>query len=69
MTSLTKQPEPKNFFSLQTQRLAESFVGLNSSLAHSAPELSPCKDTCEQLDFTRTAWINPAAKVFIAPDF
>ena len=28
-----RNPKPKNFFSLQTQRLAESFNGLNSFLA------------------------------------
>jgi len=29
MMSLTKNPKPKIFFSLQTRRLAESFQGLN----------------------------------------
>jgi len=34
MTSLIKKPEnPKNFFSLQTRKLADSFESLNSSLA------------------------------------
>jgi len=35
MMSLTKKQKPpkKIFFSLQTQRLAKSFEGLNSSLA------------------------------------
>jgi len=41
MTSLTKKLKPKTnyVFSLQTRRLAESFKGLNSSLAQSAEEL------------------------------
>jgi len=41
MTSLTKKLKPttKSFFSLQTQRLAESLEGFNSSLAQSAEEL------------------------------
>jgi len=43
MTSLTKNPQSttKNFFSLQTRRLAESFKGLNSALVQSAEELRP----------------------------
>jgi len=32
-------PQPKNFFRVQTKRLAESFEGLNSSLVQSAEEL------------------------------
>jgi len=38
MTSLTKNPQPptQKFFRVQTRRLAESFEGLNSSLAQSA---------------------------------
>jgi len=47
MISLTKNPKPKNFFSLQTRRLAESFEGLNSSLALTALEIFLCKDTCK----------------------
>jgi len=40
MTSLTKTLKlKKNFFSLQTQRLAKSFEGLNSSLVQSAKEI------------------------------
>jgi len=51
MTSLTKNLKHKNqtFFSLQTERLAKSFHGLNSSLALLAPELCPCKDMCNRL--------------------
>jgi len=44
MMSPTKNPKPKNFFSLQTGRLAKSFEGLNSSLAQSTGELRSCKD-------------------------
>jgi len=41
MTSLTKNPQPptKNFFRVQARRLANSFQGLNSSLAQSVEEL------------------------------
>jgi len=41
MTSPTKnlQPKIKNFFTLQTRRLAESFESLISSLVQSAEEL------------------------------
>jgi len=40
MTSLTRRPEThKKFFSLQARRLAESFKGLNSSLAQPVEEL------------------------------
>ena len=38
--------KPQKLFSLQTQRIAESFEGLNSTLAHSATELCLCKATC-----------------------
>jgi len=40
MTSFTKnhQPRTKNFFSLQTRRLAKSFKGLISSLTQSTEE-------------------------------
>jgi len=46
MMSPTKnlKPKTKNIFSLRTRRLAESFEGLNSSLAQSAGELWSCKD-------------------------
>jgi len=46
-----RNPKPKNFFSLQTQRLAESFNGLNSFLALLLPEVCPCKNTCKMLFF------------------
>jgi len=41
MTSVTKnpQPQPKNFFQVQSRRLAYSFEPLNSSLAQLAEEL------------------------------
>jgi len=43
--SLTKNPIPKTktIFLLQTQRLGESFEGLNNSLAQSTGELWSCK--------------------------
>jgi len=41
MTSLTKNPHPpgKNFFRVQSTRLADPFEPLNGSLAQSAEEL------------------------------
>ena len=41
MASLIKKqyPKPKNFFSLQTKRLARSPEGLNSSIVQSVKEL------------------------------
>jgi len=47
---------------LQARRLVESVEGLNSSPAHSVPELCPHKAMCEHPVFTQTTWINPAAK-------
>jgi len=35
MTSLTRNPKPKLFFSLQTRRPPQFFEGLNSSLVQS----------------------------------
>jgi len=42
--SLTKnlKPKTKKFFSFQTQRLADSFEGLNRSLAQLVEELCCC---------------------------
>ena len=41
MTSITNNPppQPKNFFRVQSTRLADPFEPLNSSLAHLAEEL------------------------------
>jgi len=41
MTSVTKNPhpQPKNFFQVQSTRLADPFEPLNSSLVQSAEEL------------------------------
>jgi len=44
-----RNPKPKKFFSLQTQRLAKSFEGMNSFLAQSAKELCCCQDTWKLL--------------------
>ena len=56
MTSLTKNRKPRTkknvFFSLQTQRLVESFKGLNSFLAQSLVEIFPRNDLCKLLDFS-----------------
>jgi len=57
------KPKPKNFFSMQTTRLAESFEHFNSSIALTTPELGSHKATCKQAVFVRTASINPAPKV------
>jgi len=50
-----KKIKPKHFFSLQTQRLAESFEDLNSSLAQLAADIFPHKDMGKLLDFSPKA--------------
>jgi len=55
-----KPKTKKNFFSLQTWRVAKSFEGLNNSLVQSAVEIFPCKNTCKLLDFSLNP---PEAKV------
>jgi len=54
MVSLTKKRETQNKknFSLKTWRLAESFEGLNSSLAQLSAEIFPRKNMCKLLDFS-----------------
>jgi len=51
--SLTKTPKTQKFFSLQTQRLADYFKGLNRSLVQSEVELCLRKDTSKLLDSGR----------------
>jgi len=53
MTSLTKnlQPSTKNFFQVQTGRLAKSFESLNSCLVQSAEELWHFSGNCKSADF------------------
>ena len=46
------KPKTKNFFSLQTRRLAESFEDLNSSLPQSSVEIFPHKNMCKLLDMS-----------------
>jgi len=48
MTSLTKdpQPQPKNFFRVQTRRLAASFETFTGSVEHTGSEKLPRKATC-----------------------
>jgi len=46
-----KNSKTKKFFSLQGQRLAKCFEGLNSSLVLMAPEILLRKDTCKLLFF------------------
>jgi len=55
--------KPKNFFSLQTRRLAESFEGLNRSLALTALELCLRKTMYDAAVFAWTTSINLAVKV------
>jgi len=45
------QHQPKNFFRVQSRRLAVSFEPLNSSLPLSAPELCSRKATCNLFSF------------------
>jgi len=49
---LTKKNN-NNIFSLQTQRLAEFFEGLNSSQVQSLMEILPCKNTYKGLTETK----------------
>ena len=48
MTSLTKKrtPQAKNFFRVQTRRLAASFETFTGSVEHTGPEKFPRKATC-----------------------
>jgi len=48
MTSLTKKciPQAKNFFRVQTRRLATSFETFIGSVEHTGPEKFPRKTTC-----------------------
>jgi len=48
--SLTRKTN-QNFFLLQSQRLAKSFEGMNSSLAQSLAGIFPCKNMCKLMDF------------------
>jgi len=43
--------QKKKNFKLQMWRLAESFKGLNSSLAQSLAKIFLCKNNCKLLDF------------------
>jgi len=63
--SLTKNPQPttKNFFTLQTTRLAKSFEHLNSSLPLSEPQLHSRKATCDPAVLGQNAWNRPDAKM------
>jgi len=65
MTSLTKNPNPpsKNFFQVQTRRLAESFESLNSSLPLSVPELGARKAMCDLYFLAQNPQNRPDAKV------
>jgi len=47
-----QNPTPKNFFLLQTQRLAKSFERFNSSLMQLSAEIFPRKNICKLLDFS-----------------
>ena len=59
----TRTPQPKKFFWVQTTRLSESFELLTGSVALTKPEKFLRKATCDPAVFSRTAWINPGAKV------
>jgi len=53
MTSLTKNPHPqaKNFFRVQTRRLATSFETFTGSVQHTGPVKVPRKATCAEAFF------------------
>jgi len=62
-------PQPKNFFRVQTRRLAWSFEPLNSSLPLLvAPELHACKATCDPVVL---AWefLKPAGRQNVEFEF
>jgi len=48
--SQKSETQNQSFFSLQSTRLAESFEGVNCSLAQSMEELWTCKDMCKQVN-------------------
>jgi len=56
-------PQPKNFFRVQTTRLAQSFELLTRSVVLTGPEKFPRKATYDPAVFARTAWISLAANV------
>ena len=61
----SKNPHPptKNFFWVQTARLAESFELFTGSVALTRPEKFPRKVTCDLVVFAYTALINLDVKV------
>jgi len=65
MTSLTKNPQPqaKNFFRVQTRRLAVSFDTSTRSVTHTGAEKFPCKATCVSAFFIQKSPKQPDAKV------
>jgi len=65
MMSFVKYPHPqaKNFFQVQTRRLAVSFEPLNSSIPLSAPELYARKATCDPVVWRENPQNRPDAKV------
>jgi len=68
MTSLTKYPHPanqKNFFQVQTRRLAASFDTATRSIALTKREKFPCKATCVSVFFFENPQKRPDAQVLI----
>jgi len=57
----THNPQPKNFFQVQTTRLVASFDTSTRSVTHTGAEIFPCKATCdpavfcEPLELTQTS--------------
>jgi len=64
MTSLTKnlQPQAKNFFQVQTRRLAASFETFTRYVEHTGPEKFPRKATCVKGFFSENPRILADAK-------
>ena len=63
MTSLTKNPHPKQkfFFRVQTRRLAASFETFTGSAEHTRPEKFLRKATCVQAFFFQKS-LNPSGR-------
>jgi len=50
----TRTPNQKNFFRVQTTRLAASFDTSTRSVTRTRAEIFPCKATCDPAVFLRT---------------
>jgi len=63
VTHKNPHPQAKNFFRVQTTRLAASFDTSTRCVTCTGAEIFLRKTTCDPAVFLRTAWINPDVKV------